>query len=210
MSRERNKFRVLASAALVLGLACAPTPSMRGPQKMEQNYERLLKIWTQSEHIYHSLDSILLVHATYLAPEFRQAYGDQYLKIFSIDPGRVDSDLEKIATSIGRGHEFFVFADSGNAAWNNLEEHDSVWRIGLWGGDDQLGVPPISIHPFEGRGPNLSAFFPYLTRFGRTYLVVFPLDQANGKPVLNPANGRLTVKLSSAFGTATLSWKVAE
>lgn len=202
---------VCAIAAIWLALAgCTPSPNWRGPQKLDQEYENLLRKWTQSGQIYHSLDSILVVHSTYLAPEFREAFGKQYLDIFGIDPGKVDSDLEKIATSVGRGHEFFLFADANNMSWNNLDEPGSVWRLGLWGGEDQPGVAPIKVHGFKGRGPNLAAFFPYLSRFGRSYLVIFPQEQPNGRPVLDPDHGVLTVKLASAFGTATLSWRVSE
>jgi hypothetical protein len=195
---------------VVLATGCQPVPNMRGPQKMPEQYERILRSWTQSQQINHSLDRIMVVHATYLSPEFRKAFGDQYLRIFGIDPGKVDSDLEKIATSVGRGHEFFVFADTNDPSWNNLDEYDSVWRLGLWGAENQPGVPPIVIHRFRGRGPNLRAFFPYLNEFGRSYLVIFPLDQPNGQPVLDTSRGVLKVKLASAFGTATLSWEVHE
>ncbi len=200
--------QLLCSSGLLWLVGCAPTPNWRGPQKLEAEYEKLLRHWTRSAQVYNSLDSILVVHTTYLAPGFRQAFGEQYLKVFGIDPGKVDSDLEKIATSVGRGHEFFVFVDSNKLPWNNLNEPDSVWRLGLWGGKEQPGVPPLSIHRFQGRGPNLKAFFPYLNRFGRSYLVVFPSEQPNGQPVLDPSFGKLKLKLASAFGTAKLKWRV--
>ena len=183
---------------------------MRGPQNLDRVYEDMLRKWTVSGQLYHSLDRVLYVHATYMSPAFRQAFGAQYLSIFGIDPGKVDSDLEMIATSVGRGHEFFVFADTTEFSWNNLDEADSVWMMALWGGEEQLGVPPASIHRFRGRGPNLRAFFPYLNEFGRSYFVVFPLDQPNGRPVLEPELGVLTMKLSSAFGSVGMSWKVKE
>jgi hypothetical protein len=194
----------------VVGTTCAPKHSMRGPGRLDDKYEIQLKQWTEGGRIYHSIDRVMFVYATYLSPEFRQAFGTQYVKIFGIDPGKVDSDLEMIATSVGRGHEFFVFADISNLGWNNFDESDSVWRMALWGSPDQLGVPPVSITRFKGRGPNLKAFFPYLNDFGRSYFVVFPLDQPNGRPVLDPERGMLQIKLASAFGTATMSWKVRE
>jgi hypothetical protein len=195
---------------LVWLFACAPKPSMRGPQNLDDAYEIQLKQWTTSGQVNYSLDRMLVVHATYLARGFRETFGTQYLKIFGIDPGKVDSDLEVIATSVGRGHEFFVFADIPLDSWNNLDEKDTVWRMALWGGPEQIGVPPASIHSFRGRGPNLKAFFPFLNDFGRSYLVVFPLDQPNGKPILDPEHGNLTIKMASAFGTVSLSWKVSE
>ncbi len=195
-------------ALALAAAACAPTPNLRGPRELEVEYERLLRTYTQSDQIYYSLDSILLTHVTYLSPEFRRALGEQYIKIFGIGPGKADSDLEEVATTAGRGHEFFLFADSNKLAWNNLDKAGSVWRLGLWGDKDQPGVPPISVHLFKGRGPNLKAFFPYLNRFGASYLVVFPLDQPNGEPVLDPEHGVLTLKLASVFGTAKMSWQV--
>ena len=194
----------------MVAVTCAPKPSMRGPGQLDDKYEIQLKQWTEGGRVYHSIDRVMFVYATYLSPEFRQAFGTQYVKIFGIDPGKLDSDLEMIATSVGRGHEFFVFADCTNLSWNNFDESDSVWRMALWGGPDQLGVPPVSITRFKGRGPNLKAFFPFLNEFGRSYFVVFPLDQPNGRPVLDPERGLLKIKLASAFGTATMSWKVRE
>ncbi|HUU01609.1 MAG TPA: hypothetical protein VM425_09230 [Myxococcota bacterium] len=181
---------------------------MRGPQKLDTEYDKQLRRWTISGRVNYSLDNMLLVHATYLAPKLREAFGAQYLKIFGADPGQVDSDLEMIATSVGRGHEFFVFADIPREEWNNLDEKDAVWRMTLWGGTNQLGVLPLSIHKFRGRGPNLMAFFPFSSTFGKSYLVIFPLDQTNGKPVIDPDVGSLTIKMASAFGSVSLAWKV--
>ena len=200
----------LAILLLLVCAGCAPVPNMRGPKTLDERYENLLRDWTRSGQVFQALDLILVTHATYLSPGFRQSFGEQYLQIFGIDPGRMDSDLEKIATSVGRGHEFFLFLDTTQTEWNNLDERDSVWRLGLWGGPNQPGVPPLSVQGFQGRGPNLRAFFPFLTRFGRPYLVVFPIDQPNGKPVLDPENGVLTLRLASALGTASLTWKVPE
>ncbi len=188
--------------------SCAPQPNMRGPQKLNTKYEKQLRRWTTSGRVNYSLDSMLLVHATYLAPRLREAFGAQYLKIFGADPGQVDSDLEMVATSVRRGHEFFVFADIPREEWNNLDEKDAVWRMTLWGGEDQLGVPPLSVHKFRGRGPNMRAFFPFSHDFGKSYLVVFPLDQTNAKPVLDPDVGSLTIKMASAFGSVSLTWKI--
>ena len=200
----------VALLCLLAGVAagCTPSPNMRGPQKLEDRYEELLGKWTRSDAIYHREDRILVVHATYLAPELREALREQYLKIFSIDPGRVDTDLEKITTLPGGSHEFFVFADMTSFTWNNLEDKASVWRLGLFGGWEQPGTPPRSIVGFQGRGPNLRAFFPYLNDFGRSYLVTFPEAQPSGQPVLEPGVAELTLKLASAYGTANLAWKV--
>jgi len=187
--------------------ACAPKPSLRGPQKLDEKYEMELQKWTSSGRIDDSLDRILLVHASYLDLMLRKVFGNQYRNIFGTEPDEVDSDLEMIATSAGRGHEFFLFADVTKESWNNFDEKDSVWRMTLWGGDKEKGVAPISVQRFRGRGPNLAAFFPYLNTFGRSYLVIFPSQHKDGSPILSE-NGLLHLKLSSAFGTVSMSWKV--
>jgi hypothetical protein len=205
LCRSGVGWLLLASFA---GWACSPPPDIRGLQNLSRGYEDELLRWTSTGRVYHGLDRVMFVHATYLSPQFRQAFAVQYLAVFGIDPGKVDSDLERLATSEGRGHEFFVFMDTSDYSWNNLDERDSVWRMALWGGAEQLGTPPMSIHRFKGRGPNLRAFFPYLNGYGRSYLVAFPLQQANGKPVLGGADGKLWLRLSSAFGAAELSWRI--
>ncbi|NMB74958.1 MAG: hypothetical protein GYA21_07485 [Myxococcales bacterium] len=206
-TRTRAWLAVMSVVALV-GAACSPPPDIRGLQNLSRGYEEELLRWTSSSRVYHGLDRVMFVHATYLSPKFRQAFGVQYLAVFGIDPGKVDSDLERLATSEGRGLEFFVFMDTSDYSWNNLDERGSVWRMALWGGADQLGTPPASIHRFKGRGPNLQAFFPYLNGYGRSYLVTFPLQQANGNPILSESGGSLVIRLSSAFGVAELSWRV--
>jgi hypothetical protein len=189
---------------------CTPSPDMRGLQDLDAEYEAELQKWTVAGSVHRSFDRILLLYATYLSPEFKQSFGSQYISVFGIDPDRVDSDLEVIATSVGRGHEFFIFMDTSKIEWNNLDEKESVWRMALWGAPDQLGVPPKSIQRFKGRGPNMKAFFPYLNDFGRSYYVVFPKNQANGRPILDPEVGTMTIKVASAFGTVDVSWKVEE
>jgi len=208
---RRVKYLVLLSSWLVFSALlsnCAPRASMRGLQELDEEYERLLRSWTQSGIVQRDLNRMLTVHATYLAPEFREAFGVQYTKIFGIEPGKVDSDLELIATTIGQGHEFFIFADITEDAWNNLDERDAVWRMALWGAPEQAGLPPASIHKFRGRGPNLKAFFPYIQGFGHSYLVTFPYKQENSQAVIETENGSLKIKLASAFGTVELLWKV--
>ena len=204
--RVFQALRLLLVLAFLAG-ACAPQPSMRGPQKLDDKYEQELQRWTSSGRIDDSLDRILVVHASYLDLKLRKVFGDQYRNIFGTEPDEVDSDLEMIATSAGRGHEFFLFADVTKESWNNFDEKDSVWRLTLWGGDKEQGVAPISVERFRGRGPNLAAFFPYLNRFGHSYLVIFPAQHKDGSPVL-AEDGLLHLKLSSAFGTVSMSWKV--
>ena len=207
---RRVKYLVLLSSWLVFSASltnCAPRASMRGLQELDEKYENLLRTWTQSGIVHRDLDRMITVHATYLAPEFRKAFGVQYTKIFGIDPSKVDTDLELIATTTGQGHEFFIFADITEDAWNNLDERDAVWRMALWGAPDQAGLPPVSIHKFRGRGPNLKAFFPYIQGFGQSYLVTFPYKQENSEAVISSEES-LKIKLASAFGTVELFWKV--
>ena len=91
------KYLVLLSSWLVFSASltnCAPRASMRGLQELDEKYENLLRIWTQSGIVHRDLDRMITVHATYLAPDFRKAFGVQYTKIFGIDPSKVDTDLE--------------------------------------------------------------------------------------------------------------------
>lgn len=210
---RRVRYLILFSTWLIFSVipaSCAPRASLRGLQKLDQEYERLLRLWTSSGIVHRDLDRMLTVHATYLAPEFRKAFGLQYTKIFGIDPGKVDTDLELIATTTGQGHEFFIFTDISEDSWNNLDELDAVWRMALWGAPDQKGIPPSSIQKFRGRGPNLKAFFPYINSFGQSYLVTFPYKQENNEAVIDSEHGSLTVKIASAFGKVEIFWKVQE
>jgi hypothetical protein len=211
-SHGTGRLWILFSCFLViaLGLHCVPAPNMRGPQQLEATYEHQLQIWTKSSQIYDSLDSILLTHVTYISPDFRSSFINQYVKIFGVDPGN-DSELEKVATAPDEeGHLFFVFADSAQFEWNNLDSSESVWRLALWGSKSKPGVAPISIKQFYDRGPNLRAFFPFLTQFGKSYLVSFPKNHADGNPILDPEEKVITLRMASAFGSVALAWKVVK
>jgi hypothetical protein len=213
--RIQNAIRQAFFAATVWGgvigvlCSCAPEVNVRGVHNLNKKYGEELQRWTRGERIYYSLDRIMFVYATYLSPEFRKVFNDQYITFFGMNPEKVDTDLEKVAASTGQGHEFFLYADTPELGWNNLDNRDSVWRVGLWGGSQQPGAEPILIRPFKDRGPNVRAFFPFISDFGRAYLVVFPLEQQNGAPVLE-GDGELSVKLSSALGTAIMSWKISK
>jgi hypothetical protein len=205
----RPSFCVAGSLLWMCFAACNQGPDMRGWQNLDRSYEEKIINWTRSGIVYQSLDRVLSVHAIYFSNEMRKAYASQYHTVFGIDPDKVDSDLEMMATFAGKGHEFFVFADTNEFSWNNLDERESVWRLFLGGGDGRVGVSPSSIQRFSGRGPNMRAFFPFVNEFGRAYLVVFPLEQTDGKPLLENALGQITLRISSAFGTAQMSWQVS-
>lgn len=208
---KRNIHALVAwGVALSWLCSCAPEINVRSVRNLDKKYEEELLRWTRGERIYYNkLDRIMFVYATYLSPEFRQEFKDQYIRFFGMNPEKVDTDLEMIATSTGQGHEFVLFADTPENGWNNLDERDSVWRVGLWGGAQQSGIDPAVIRRFHDRGPNIQAFFPFMNDFGRAYLVRFPTQQTNGEPV-SGSDSDLSIKVSSALGTAVMSWKVSK
>ena len=202
-------------ALMVWGVAlswlcsCAPEINVRSVHHLDKKYEEELLRWTRGDRIYYSLDRIMVVQATYLSPEFRQVFRDQYTIFFGMNPDHVDTDLERVATSTGQGLEFFVYADTPENGWNNLDERDSVWRVGLWAGAQPSGIDPVVIRRFRDRGPNARAFFPFINDFGRAYLVVFPFQEQNGMTV-SENDSEVSLKVSSALGTAVMSWKVSK
>ncbi|MBN2497506.1 MAG: hypothetical protein JXR96_23135 [Deltaproteobacteria bacterium] len=196
-------------ALALLALGCHPTPNMRGPRDLDAGYRLALEGLTRSAQVVKDLNSVMTVHATMITPEFKRALTEQYIHIFEVGPDKPDSDLERVARSQSDGYEFFVFADLSERAWNDLDDRDSVWRMTLRGAPDQPGITPLRVHRFNGRGPNVRAFFPYLHGFGRAYLVVFPRVRPDGAPLMDPAHGELLLKLSSVFGSASLTWKVS-
>ncbi len=202
-------------ALMVWGVAlsglcsCAPEINVRSVHNLDKKYEEQLLRWTRGDRIYYSLDRIMVVQATYLSPEFRQAFQDQYVNFFNMLPEKVNTDLELVATSAGQGREFFLYADTPENGWNNLDERDSVWRVGLWSATQPAGIDPIVIRRFHDRGPNARAFFPFINDFGRAYLVVFPVQEQNGTTV-SENDSEVSLKVSSALGTAVMSWKVSK
>jgi hypothetical protein len=207
----KGKVHILVAWGMALSwlCSCAPEINVRSVHNLDKKYEEELLRWTRGDRIYYSLDRIMFVYATYLSPEFRQEFKDQYVRFFGMNPEKIDTDLETVATSTGTGHEFFLFADTPENGWNNLDERDSVWRVGLWGGSQQSGLDPVVIKRFHDRGPNVRAFFPFMNDFGRAYLVTFPTQQTNGEQ-LPGSDSELSIKVSSALGTAVMSWKVSK
>lgn len=198
---------MVCGLASTSSVSCAPELKVRSARNLNKNYETELTRWTRSERIYYNVDRVMYVYITYLSPEFRKAFKDQYLDFFGMPAEKIDTDLEKIATAQAQGYEFFLYADTPENTWNNLDERDSVWRMGLWSGL-QPAVDPASVRRFKDRGPNIRSFFPFVNDFGRAYWITFPQNQVEGNPVIVD-NSDFWIKVSSALGSAVLSWKVS-
>ncbi len=211
MERIRVMFLAVGFLACFSTPGCNnPQPQMRGLRDVADGYEKQLARWTASGDYFQSFDRVIRVYATYLTDPFRQAMRQQYERVFNIRPqdARIVSDLEEIANSSPKGHEFFFFVDTSEFTWNDLEARDSVWSVVLWNGDEKPAALAQTARSFRGRGPNLKAFFPYVNDFGRAYYVHFPSVRANGRPIPNPEENEIIIKLACIYGEVSLTWKV--
>ena len=166
------------------------------------DYEWALDRWTRSDEIYQQLDSVAFMHATYHAPEFRKAFGLRHTDVYG--PGSEEaSRLLLTRPDAESAHEFFLSVATTETRWNDFDRPDSIWRVTLQGDDREpvdADVERIKVNA------NLRAIYPFISSFAKTYAVRFRLTGLDGQPVLTGQTRRLSLRIASALGEATLFW----
>lgn len=197
-----------ASALVFLvGLACA-TP---GPVSLDSNkevraedYEKVLAKWTRTDQIYSQLYSVMFVHATFHAPEFRRGFLVRHPDVYG--PGSEEASRLLLTKPEGElQHEFFLSASTSTSKWNDLADDDSIWQVSLQGDDRE----PVDAKVERVKTTaNLRVIYPYITDYARTYAIHAPLVSPIGEPVLTKDTRRLTLRIASALGEAKLVWEL--
>lgn len=204
MMRCVARTAVIASTLLLLVLptSCAPLPRLRGPHRALPAYRQALVELTRSGHVFVNVDREITVFATRLTSEFRRMLQVEYRRVFGFALEKGRGSLERLLLGSRGAISFFLYTDTSEFAWGQLDSPDAVWKLSV-----RVAGPeawPCLVRHIESPAPTLQAFFPFIGEFGLSYLATCALTS----PGAGMADNGEAVKLllASAFGKLQLAW----
>lgn len=192
-------------AAFGLAAGCAPLAG-QPEARPASAYREILDRWTRTDRQYDALQTKLYVSATYKSWPFRQAYVAQYARVFLLPDRERDALLARETASLDQFHEFVLSAYTPVRQSGDFLTRTGIWKLYLEGaGGARVGTARVERVPEPPQV--LEAFFPYVTRWSRVFLVRFPKTTPDGQPVLtDPQTERFRLVLASTEARSTLTW----
>ncbi len=178
--------------ALAIG-ACAGSP-----------YRTVLSEWTRSDEVYEDLASRAFVHATLKTAPFREAYADEYARLFALDGPEREAlreaeradDLDALVVVAA----FYTPAQQ----WNDLDPRAGLWDVRLEGPEGRR-LRPVRVRRLEEHNPIWRAMYPYFAPQLTLYELRFDRLAADGQPVARPGEP-LALVIAGAPAQIRLDW----
>ncbi len=200
--------RALAAAVLAAALLTAGCGafSRQAEARPDGTYREILDRWTRQDREYDELETKLYVAATYKSWPFRQAYVAQYARIYLLPERERQALLDRETASLEQFHDFVLSAYTPVRQSGDFLTRTGIWKLYLEG-PGGVRVPTSRVERVAEPLPVLEAFYPYVTRWSRVFLVRFPRLAADGQDVLpNPETDRFRLVLASTEARAALTW----
>lgn len=199
--------RALAAvAAVLLAAGCAPL-GRQAESTPRGGYQAILDRWTRSDREYDRLETRLYVSATYKSWPFRQAYVAEYARIFLLPDRERDALLARETASFEQFHDFVLSAYTPYRQSGDFLTRTGIWKLYLEG-PNEVQVPTSRVDRMAEPPQVLAAFYPYVTRWSREFLVRFPRRTADGREVLaDPERDPFRLVITSTVARTELTWR---
>jgi len=196
-------------AALAVACGSAPVDLSEGGRDFEAaDYGHVRDLWTRDFQIItvDGIENVLTARVTHLSWEFRWAFAVKRAHDLRLTPEERRDLNEAEFARLEEGHEFFVSVMSGVSGTEDLESDKGPWSIRL--ADDRgRQVAPISVERIRRPTPADSAYFDFDLKHRKPYRILFPLEAADGQPILSPETRSYSVRFSSALGQGDAVWE---
>ncbi len=199
MTTTRALLAVVLLGALAGG-GCALRQRTPEPGPDEGEWAALRNDATRRKLLYDGVTHRATATATHLTLAVREARARR----LAIWKSWTDAELERrLATeraAAASGEEFLVAFYTAQWQNNDLDSRDTIWRVSVRAGDNELVASEIHAVPIDAQLTNL---FPWIGPFDTVYSVRFP-RLANG-PL---PDGDFVFELASAIGKVDLDWSL--
>lgn len=202
--------RGLIVLSALLMASCAHHPISLEPSTYTftgEDYERIYRAWSRDadDFSWGELRDVLLVTATFEAPEFRWAYIVRYAQDHGIGPDERSELLRASLADAQENHRFFVTLAGEVYREANLVRRDSAWRVLLV---DEAGrtMAPTEIERVRRPSAAEKVYFPSINPYRHVFRLVFPTHHPDGSPVLAPDATSAKLRFTGARGTVDLVW----
>jgi hypothetical protein len=177
----------------------------------KNNYAGVLNYFTKKTNAYNfkNLSTIMFLRATYFNRQFVFAYAKKYAKYYMLNRKAFKKMLHKLYRKSDKHIKFFISVFTPQSKYNNFNSNRSIWMIYL-ANNKRENVLPLTVKPAEQKRAFLKAFFPYITKWSKQYIVEFPKYYNRKKKELLITKHTKWIKLIilGVKGKAVLKWNL--
>ena len=191
----------LAGCARVPPTVGDPAPTL-GDLDAERAYSRTLERYSDRGEIYALFDTRLFAGATLQTPAFREARVRRRAAFEVLPPAKVDALLQEEMAQAAEAHELFLGVHVNESRYDDFDSRSSIWRVVLVTPSGE--VTPLQVRRLGRADLPMRAYYPYVGGFWVGYRLLFPLQHADGSPVIAKGAEHVTLRLASTLGQLDL------
>ena len=172
------------------------------------DYPSVSDKWSREARIYRGLDVELIAAATFKSAEFREAYADEYARVFLLTETEKNKLVHDQQAAAAVYHDFLMAAFIPNKKWNDFDKKDSVWKVYL-ALDGQRQLEALEIRRVKRVNAEISHFYPFITPWKFVYRIRFPQTYpGTDEPVINANTEMVSLVITGVQGTTTMQWEL--
>lgn len=191
----------LAGCARVPPSVGDPAPALRDLEA-ERAYVKTLERYSDRGEIYALFDTRLFAGATLQTPAFREARVRRQAAFEVLPPAKVDALLAEELAQAATAHELFLGVHVNEMRYDDFDQKKSIWRVVLVTPSGE--VTPQKVRRIRRADLPMRAYYPYVGGFWVGYWLRFPVQHADGTPVIPANSERVTLRLASTLGQLDL------
>jgi hypothetical protein len=173
----------------------------------KMTYRDVMDAWTQEGRIYDGLLTKLISKVTFKSAAFRQAYTDEYARLYNIEGPEYDKLLVDERNDAAKYHDFMIAAYVPEKKWDDFSKETSIWKIYITR-DPLEQIRPLEIRKQKKKDPIIDHFYPYMTAWKSVYHVRFPaFDPKTGSQHMGDPHEALTLVMTSVIGSVEFKWE---
>lgn len=187
MTRMPRGWRVLLALVALVVLLGAASPRKR--------YLNVYEAWTRELFVYWDVETALILRATYLSDEMREAIADERARLLGTSDG---PEYEQRLDSDGAAYHEVVFsADSGLPSADKFGTSDDGWIIELRA--DGTLEPLVTAYRVRKPNPLQRALYPHYNLWSDLWIARFQ------RTVTSPR--RVELHVGSGYGNGKVVWE---
>jgi hypothetical protein len=196
-ARSATVAAVAMGAVLVAGCGTWYTGLQAPTGEVSDAYADALHAHTRKGWRSQGVERVVSATATLQAPAFLEARRAEQARLMGVplvEAGEIRHDLPLEVP----GTAVLLFIEAVEPAWERLDRAESVWHFHLE--VDGVRHAPTAIRRVDERDATVQHLFPYVSRFGRAWMLFFPVDHVGAAPVLHMSGAPAQLRLEYDVG----------
>jgi hypothetical protein len=157
--------------------------------------------------IYDGVVTRLISNITFKSDVFRQAYTDEYSRLYNLEGAEYDSLVMKEQKDAVDYHDFVMAVYVPEKKWDDFSKKTSMWKIYITR-DHVEQIRPLEIRKLNKKDPKINYFYPYITTWKSIYHIRFPaIDLKTDNQLMGDPHEVLTLVMKSVIGSVEFKWE---